>query len=330
MTDASHTPPEPVVLREQDEKLIQACCRYQWMTVVDFWYWLGSVLGKPRSRNHVSKVVSRLAGGKDGTPGQYLYKFALLKTTTGNALRVFVPGEATRKLLHEEEDENAFVFTTPATMQRRSYSFVRHNLAVTRLCICAALVCRDPHYSLVETRLSSDIARTPPRVSLTTDGKPISVPVIPDCWLFIERVADGKGTALWFELDNSTTYRQAFHRRLAARLQIITSEAYCSYFGTPAVLLCYAVLDNEDRMHTLRHWTWELLTRQEREHLATHFRFASVEYETLYREALTLFMQPVWRLPADRSHDDPALVALLPPPQDKEEAHGNSQTTDLS
>jgi hypothetical protein len=328
MDEPTRTPPEPVILREQDEKLIRACCRYQWMTSLD----MAMLLNLPTSLNYVRRIAASLAGNNDGVPGQYLYRLSLPRRSGGgNALRVFVPGEATRRLLHEE-DSDGFVFTPPATMRRYSYSFVCHNLAVTRLAICAAtLFCRDnPSYYLVETRLSYDIARTPPRVSFTLDGKPTTSTVIPDCWLYIERVADGQGTALWLEVDNSTTYRTSFHRRLSARLAIITSEAYEEYFGTDAVLLCYAVLGNEDRIHTLRHWTWELLEKQERVQLAPFFRFASIEYETLYREALTLYTKPVWRLPADRDNDDPALVALLPPPQDKEEAHGNSQTTDLS
>jgi hypothetical protein len=325
MDKASQTPPEPFMLHEAYEKLVQACCLYQFMTILDMAY----VVNMPGSLNHVRKVAALLAGNKDQEPGHYLYRFPLAKRSGGNGLRVFVPGEASRTLW-PQDDLDGCVWNNPSTMQRYSYSFVYHNLAVTRLCICADLICRGPHYSLVETRLSYDIARTPPRVSLTRDGNPSTVPVIPDCWLFIERVADAKGTALWFEVDNATTYRTSFHRRLSARLALITSDTYSEYFGTDAVLLCFAVLGSEDRMHTLRHWTWELLEKQERLQFASHFCFASVGYEALYREALTLFIQPVWRLPADRDNDDPTHVALLPPPQDKEEARGTSQTTDLS
>jgi hypothetical protein len=296
------------------------------MTILDMAY----IVNMPGSLNRVRKVAALLAGNKDREPGHYLYRFPLAKRSGGNGLRVLVPGGASRTLW-PQADLDGFVFNNPSTMERYSYSFVCHNLAVTRLGICAALFCRDnPAYYLVETRLSYDIARTPPRVSLTTDGNIAAVPVIPDLWLFIERVADGVGTALWFEVDNATTYRQSFHRRLAARLALITNDTYSEYFGTDSVLICYAVLGNEARMHTLRHWTWELLARQERLQLAPFFRFASVEYEKLYEQYHTLFIQPVWRLPADRDNDDPTHAALLPPPQDKEEPDGTSQTTDLS
>jgi len=244
----------PLVLSEQDEQIIRACCLYQWMTILD----MAMLLELPTSLNYIRKLAASLAGNKDEVPGHYLYRFALPQRAGGNALRVFVPGEASRTLW-PQDDGDGFIWKAPSTMQRHSYSFVYHNLAVSRLCICATRFCREhPEYYLVETRLY-DIARNPPRVSLTTDGGENSLSVIPDCWLYIERVADGQGTALWFEVDNATTYRVAYQRRLAARLEFITSEGgYASYFGTPVVLLCYAVLGKapglrEARMHTLRH-----------------------------------------------------------------------------
>ena len=92
--ERTHNPQQSkaVMVSELKEQLIRACCRYQWLTVEDFWQWLRAVHGSSPTRNHVGKVVSGLAGGKDETPGHYLYKFALAKTTSGNATRVFVPG----------------------------------------------------------------------------------------------------------------------------------------------------------------------------------------------------------------------------------------------
>jgi hypothetical protein len=323
MIDASQRQPEAIMMREEDELLISACCRYQFLTIVDMAY----LLGLPSSLNYVRRIATRLAGHTDQEPGHYLYRFPLTRRGAGSSVRVFVPGQASRTLLHQKEDADRCVFNKPAAMERYSYSFVSHNLAVTRLCICAGLFCAGDYY-LVETRLSYDMTPSPPRVSLTMGGKTASVPVIPDCWLFIERVADSQGTALWWEVDNATTYREAFHRRLAARLKLITSEAYFEYFGTDAAILCYAVLGNETRVHTLAHWTWELLVRQKYEHLASRFLFTAIGYETLYGQIQTLFRQPVWRLPADRDQEDCPYVALFPPPQDKEQTHGNSQTTD--
>ena len=286
MDDALQTPPDPVIVSAQQEQLIRACCLYQWLTIPD----MAMILNLPTSLNYVRRLAASLAGKSDEVPGQFLFRFALNRRSGGGGVRVFVPGEASRDLLRQEQDADGFVWHSPSTMQRYSYSFVCHNLAVTRLCICAALFCRDnPSYYLVETRMAYDIACTPPRASYTLDGKPTTSIVIPDCWLFIERVADGQGTALWCEVDNATTYRQAFHRRLSARLALITSEVYSEYFGTDAVLLCFAVLGNEARMHTLRQWTWELLVREKREQLASRFRFTALEYTKLYGQIQTLF-----------------------------------------
>jgi hypothetical protein len=322
MEEASPTPPEPVIMKEQEEQIIRACCEYQFLTILD----MAMLLNLPKSLNYVRRIAASLAGNDDEVPGHYLYRFALPQRAGGNALRVFVPGEASRTLWRQDEGDG-FFFKDPSTTKRYSYSFLYHNLAVSRVCLCAMLFCRDPAYYLVETRLAYDMSCKPPRVSLGADSQQTTTPVIPDAWLFIERVADGQGTALWFEVDNATTYRQSFHRRLSARLGLITSKAYSEYFGTDAVLVCYAVLGNEARMHTLRQWTWELLVREKRTQFAPLFRFASVEYETLYEQIQTLILQPVWFFPGDRSQENPPQVALLSPPQDKEKPHATSLLT---
>jgi hypothetical protein len=327
----------PLVISEQEEKLIRACCLYQWMTILDMAY----LLHLPNSLNYVRKVAARLAGNKDYEPGHYLFRFPLTQSAGGNGLRVFVPGEASRHLLRRQEDLSAgrhdadgFIWNNPAAMQGYSYSYVYHNLAATRICICAAVLCREePSYYLSETRLAYSMARKPLRDSLTMDGKQTTVSAIPDCWLFIERVADGQGTALWFEIDNSTENRGNYTRRLQARLALVQSEAYSSYFGTAAVLLCYAVLSRTPeleaatmRMHTLARWTHEVLVQKELEHFAPLFRFAVIEYETLYGQSQTLFTKPLWLLPGPTKEDSPH-VSLLPSTEPQEEPDGHNTTT---
>ena len=318
----------PLVVSEQEEQLIRACCLYQFLTIPDMVY----ALPESVSLNYMRKLAARLAGNKDQKPGQYLYRFRLGQRASGNALRVFVPGEASQSLLGKEDDADGLVWTNPSTMQRYSYSFVYHNLAVTRLCLCASLFCREhKEYYLAETLLSYSIARNPPRVSLTPDGP--ETRVIPDSWLFIERVADGEGYGLWLEIDNCSEFRKSYHRRLSARLALVTSEggAYPSYFGTPAVLLCYAVLGKSPelagaRMHTLRHWTWELLVKDKLVNLAPLFRFATIDYESLYQHTKRLFLEPVWLMPEDPENDTFQYVSLLPPTAPQEEPDGQSTT----
>ena len=94
------TPPdmasEPVILSELEDRIVRACLRYQFTTVLDHYY----LHGCPPSLNQYRRVMAGLAGGKkDQLPGHFLYKYPLPKTRWGNATRVFVPGEASRALL---------------------------------------------------------------------------------------------------------------------------------------------------------------------------------------------------------------------------------------
>jgi hypothetical protein len=83
----------------------------------------------------------------------------------------------------------------------------------------------------------------------------------------------------------------------------------------------------ETRRATLQRWTEEVISemipdnaKRQQEWLGI-FRFCSLP-EDIYANAHALFSAPFWRrLDADSP------VPLLPPPQDKEKAHGSSATT---
>jgi hypothetical protein len=77
------------------------------------------------------------------------------------------------------------------------------------------------------------------------------------------------------------------------------------------------------RLHTMRAWTAQVLAEQQLDEWGAIFRFSTID-ECLY-DTLMTFTDPVFY----RVHSD-TLVPLFTPPQDKEEAHGNSQTTDHS
>jgi hypothetical protein len=289
-----------VLVSELKEQLIWACCRYQWMTVDDFLQWLAVVYGKPPTRNHVGKVVSSLAGGKDETPGQYMYKFAMHKTTSGNATRLFVPGTASREFLRQQGEKDRYLWNNPDIMKRYSYSFKYHNLTVTRLAICAALYFRDhPDYYLAETLLSYDMLRTPPRFS-PSDPK-TSFTVIPDLWLHII-ADDGTEYPLWLEVDRGSESRNAFQRLLRARLLYFKSGQYQEYFGTRHVRLCYAITsskppDKDSRLNAMLKWAEEVLKKEELLAWAPFIRVTTIEYETLYENLPRLFAESVWYHP---------------------------------
>jgi hypothetical protein len=316
---------EPVILTELEDRIIQACLRYQFTTVLDHYY----LHGCPPSLNQYRRVMAGLAGGKkDQLPGHLLFKWAFPKTRWGNATRIFVPGEASRELLAQWADEDGMTWNYPSRMQSYIYSCVYHNLAVVRLAICAALFCREHSaYTLSELRLWHDLQQRPPRLNPGAEGAQTSPSVIPDCWMYLQRVADGRGHVFWFEVDNSTTFQQTFLRRARARLSLFESAAYAEYFGTPAVILCYAVLDKKKspeltkaRLKNLLEWTNDFLVKEELEDWGSKFRFAAIEYETLYEQRNHLFTAPIWAVPGSTS-----LLPLIPPPSNTENTH--EQTT---
>jgi hypothetical protein len=313
---------QAMLVSELREQLIRACLRYQFMTVVDFCQWLRALLGRCPTRNHVGKVVSGLA--KD----DYLHSFALPKTRSGAATKVYVPGEASRELLAQWADEDGMTWNYPAKMQNYSYSYVLHNLAVTRLAICAALFCRERQsYTLSELRLWHEMTGSPPRVSLEVEGEQTAMTAIPDCWAYLQRVADGRRFGLWFEVDNSTSFRQTFLRRVRARLSLFESEAYAEYFGTAAVVPCYAVIGKSPdlakaRLKNLCHWVNDFLVKEEWAEWAAKLRFAVIDYEALYQQTDQLFTAPLWSVPGSST-----LLPLLPPPSPTTgETHGHTNT----
>jgi hypothetical protein len=307
-----------VLVSELKEQLIRACCRYQWMTVEDFWQWLAAVHGSPPTRNHVGKVVSGLAGGGDEAPGHYLFKFALPKTTSGAATRVFVPGTASRELLRQQGGEDAFLWNNPDTMKRHSYSFVYHNLTATRLAIGAALHLREhPDYYLAETLMSYDMLRTPPRLSPSDPQTPLTV--IPDLWLHI--IADGTEYPLWIEVDRGSESRGAFQRLLRARLLYFKSNQYEEYFGTRHVRLCYAITSSkppheDDRLNAKLRWADDVLKKEKLLAWAPVIRVTTIKYETLYDHMPRLFTEPVWYQP-----DNSSPVVLFSPITTQETPH---------
>jgi hypothetical protein len=271
--------------------------------------------------------MAGLAGGKkDLVPGHFLFKWSLPKTRWGNATRVFVPGDRSRELLDQWGDKDGMTWNYPAKMQSYSYSFVYHNLAVVRIAILAALFCREyPAYTLAELRLWHEMAGRPPRVSLGAEGAQSSVLVIPDLWMYLQR--DGRGPALWFEVDNATEYRQNFLRRVRARLSLLESEAYAEFFGTKAALLCYAVLGKSPelrkaRLENLCKWTNDFLVKEQWEEWASKCRFAAIEYEKLYEQKDHIFTQPIWHGPGKPGKT--AAHPLISPPKVTEQTDGHN------
>ena len=99
-------------------------------------------------------------------------------------------------------------------------------------------------------------------------GKRPPLPSVPDAWLDIERVSDGKVYPLWIEIDRSTENYQKFQQLVRNRLAVVNSRQYEKMFNTKAVLLCYvttaATRELADiRLHNMLRWTEELLPHKD-------------------------------------------------------------------
>jgi len=213
-----------------------------------------------------------------------------------------VPGASCREFLRKTGDGDGFVWTTPATMQGYSYSFIIHNLTATRLAIGAALHL-PPDCYIAETLLPYDMLRTPPRLSATDAQTPITL--IPDLWLYII-ADDGTEYPCWIEVDRGSETRATFQRLLRARLLYIKSDQYHEYFGTRHVRLCYTITssnppDKDSRLNAILAWADEVLTKDGLAAWAPVIHVTTIEYETLYDHLPRLFAQPLWYQPNNKS-----------------------------
>jgi hypothetical protein len=333
---------QPAMLSELESEIIRACIRYQGLTMLDLWH----VLGRSFTHTYLRRVLMRLSGTKDRTAGQYLFKFALPKTTWGAPKFVYVPGVLSRDIQFQEGDASGQRFTPPATIQGYSYSFLYHNLFAVRLAIVAELfVRRHPSYTLAELRLWHDMAANPPRVRLSTQEGVTEASVIPDVFIFLQRLTDGGGRGIWFEVDNSTTYRVAVFRRLRARLAFLKSANFEKYFGTPAVVLAFVVITKDPkrraaRLQSLACWIDEFLDRefldqekldeddsvaqQNKEQWASIFRLAALDYETLYEHVTGFYTGKLWYPPGRIDPDTKPTLSLLPSPKVTENTHADN------
>jgi hypothetical protein len=279
------------------------------------------------SYNHARKMLTKLSGG-DWQDDGYLYRFAL-PTSRGNSPRIYTLSRRGAEFLRTNGVPVDWYFQ-PVRLRSYSYSYLLHQLAVARLIVCANLFVREhPAYQLTETLLSHDLLRNAPMTALVTDGQERQVMVLPDAWVYV--ITDGQETALWFEVDRGTEYRQRFQQLVRARLALIERGQYAAYFGTPVIRVCYLVVSSvpyqhrETRLTTLRRWTAEVLTEQHREDWISVFRFSTIDFTQMYEQTHRLFAEPVWYFA-----DDSVAVPLFDTttPTDQTAAVAGKETTD--
>jgi hypothetical protein len=140
-------------------------------------------------------------------------------------------------------------------------------------------------------------------------GETITVPVIPDAWLLFERVSNGNKLPIFLEIDRGMEYQQRFKEHIRSRVKFIEDGGYTKMFGSQSVRIAYATTGEipaylERRRKTMGVWTKEVLTELGMENWASIFRFASLDFGSLFD--LTLFEKPVWYRP-----DSPTPVPFL-------------------
>src|SRR5512135_2752033 len=88
----------PLPLKSKNEDILRAVHFYRFVTVLDITYLFFS----PTSSNYVGTMLARLAGGKDYTDRQYLFRFPLPHTHSGNTEKIYPLGSRSRALLQEQ------------------------------------------------------------------------------------------------------------------------------------------------------------------------------------------------------------------------------------
>jgi hypothetical protein len=290
----------PLVLTPREEEILRAVSVYRFVTVQDIthlFFSRGSV-------TYARSLLARLCGGRDYQEREYLFRFPMATQSRGSPENVYTLGQLGREFL-ESLGQTVAWDSRPSTTGRLSHSYLSHQLLLTRAVCAAAYWCRmQPAFSLVDIRLSYELARHPllSQSTQSSGERGRSLAALPDAWLLMERVADSAHFPMLLEVDRATEYQEQFRSHVKARLAFIRSGDYTEVFQTPAVLICYLTTGQseghrETRVKTMAAWTQDVLTEMQMERWAGIFRFTSAVYERLYEDAHTLFEKPVWYRP---------------------------------
>jgi hypothetical protein len=283
---------KPLTLTLKDEEILKAIYAYRYVTTLD----IAHLLFRPTYLPYIRKRLARLAGGKDLQENTYLCRF-YLPSVAGNRERIFTLGSKGREFLQGVLGHVVDGYFRPAKFKFFSYSAILHHLLLTRFLVAAAWWCKSREdFSLLEERVSYEIARLAPKV--TIDKK--TVTVIPDAWLLF-----GKGSAKYavlFELDRGMEFQQKFKEHVKGRIELIRSDQYAKLFGVPGVIVSYVTTGQtpeyrNTRMKTMNAWTREVLAEMNLKSWGGIFRFTAVEFDSLYEQVVSLFEEPVWLRP---------------------------------
>jgi hypothetical protein len=271
------------MLTRRAEEVLRTIHFYRYMTAQDVTYALFS----PSSLRYVRKMLADLCGGEDFQPNQYLYRFPLPLTTTGEKTRIFTLGALGREIVAKEMGIPVDWYFKPQKTRHLSFGFLSHALMLTRILVAA-------HY-FVKTHPELKIARLLTSYELEKTSLRHKAMVIPDAWILFQ--GRERQTPILLEIDRGSEHKQQFKAHVKARIEFIRSGAYRDIFKEEAILIAYATTGQlpeyrESRRNSMCRWTLELLEELRLPAWSPVFRFASVDWDKLYETRL--FDSPVW------------------------------------
>jgi hypothetical protein len=270
------------MITAREEQILKAIWYYRYVTARDIAYQQFEIT----SLNHVREILARLAGNIDLDENNYLCRFTLPSISKKPQEKVFVLGAKGRRVLSEMGMPIGWYFR-PNRLKFLSYSYVIHNLILTRTMIAAAQWAKEhASFSLVDKRISYELTGS----------------VIPDCWLLFEEHTPQVvyEQPIMFEIDRGMELKNKFRAHVRGRIQYLQSGEYKKTFKTDLATIAYATTGQTPeyclaRRKAMCTWIRELLKERNMENWAGVFRVASLEFGKLYDNSL--FEQEVWYRP---------------------------------
>jgi hypothetical protein len=142
------------ILTARDEQILKSVAYYRYVTARDIAYEQFS----KTSLNYTRERLTELSGNTDLETNNYLCRFDLPTIGRKKPEKVFVLGAKGRRLLQGLGIPASWYFR-PHKLKFLSYSYVLHNLILTRTLIAAAHWAKShPTYSLTDKRISYELS----------------------------------------------------------------------------------------------------------------------------------------------------------------------------
>jgi hypothetical protein len=304
--------PRELVITSRYEEILQSVHQLRYVTALD----IARLFYSPTSLNHVREQLSLLAGQKDYTQGQYLYRFPLPNTRIGNTEKIYTLGSKGRAYLQTQGMSVDWYFR-PYKVAAMTYQNCLHALTLTRFLVAAQVFCKKSagwelpnmrtEYTLKKEIAEEKAKQHAATIALKTTQGEEDVTVIPDAWLLFHHPEKKHSwQPVMLEIDRASEQQKSFKKHVRARLLFLTNGGYKKLFGTNKGVIAYATTGNHTRVQTMRTWTHEVATELNLKPLGLHFRFCSLT-PSWEQDENSLFLSPLWFRALDK-HPVPLLA----------------------